>query len=124
MAGNWVEMGGASGVVEQFGVVQSGLSTTPYRMSASGTPAGLSGPCLVTSIMCITVGTTTPPSIHDDVDAADAEQLRWTRAIANLTAGQTYSLAGDGAAVIFTNGVYFTNSTGGVYIINAVPEAA
>jgi hypothetical protein len=109
-------------VVAQFGVVHSGLMVQPYRVTATGTPAGLSGPCLVESIMCLTVGTGGPVTIHDDVDAATAAQLRFTRAVGDMVAGTVYPLAGDGAAVVFTNGLYFTNSTSGVYIINAVPE--
>jgi hypothetical protein len=118
-APEWADLPGS---VDQFGVVHAGLMVEPYRVTGTGTPAGLSGPCLVESIMCLTVGTGGPVTIHDDVDAATAAQLRFTRAVGDMVAGTVYPLAGDGAAVVFTNGLYFTNSTSGVYIINAVPE--
>jgi len=106
----------------QFGLVQGGIVTTPYRVTGTGTPAGLSGPCLVESVKCIVVGTTTAPALHDDVDAATAAQKRWTRAIADLTIGDLIPVAGNGALMTFETGVYFTCPSGGEYIINAIVE--
>ena len=114
------ELAGAP--VGQFGLVQGGIVSRPYRVTATGTPAGLSGPCLVESIKCIVVGTTTAPALHDDVDAATATKLRWTRPIASLEVGDVLPLAGIGGLMTFETGVYFTCPTSGEYIINAVVE--
>jgi len=113
---------GGSAPETQFGVVHAGMITTPVRITATGQPAGFSAPCLVESIMCITPGTGGPVTIHDADDAADASKLRFSRAVADMVAGQLYPLSGDGSAVVFTTGMYITNSAGGLYVVNAVPE--
>lgn len=125
-ASNWIEFASPtspqSGIATQFGVVNSGLLTTPVYMTTTGQPPGYSGPCLVESIVPLTVGTGGPVTIHDDDSASTAANMRFSRAVADMVAGTVYPLAGDGSAMVFERGLYFTNSTGGIYILNVVNE--
>lgn len=103
----------------QFSTLQSGLMTDSVPMSATG--IAVSGPCAIVGIHCVTVGTGGPVTIHDDIDASDATRLRFSRAVANMTAGTYYPLVDDAqCAMLFDNGAYFTNSSSGVYVLDVV----
>lgn len=110
---------GAATYLSQFATTQQGLMTESVALTATG--VAVSGPCAVVGINCVTVGTGGPVTIHDDTDASDAAQLRFSRAVADMSAGTYYPLVDDAqCAMLFDNGVYFTNSTNGVYVVDVV----
>lgn len=103
-----------TGNLTAFGARRALPVWNKYEVSADGTPIGLSGPCVVGSIYCITAGTLT--GVYNSSGGAVGTNLV---PAAVLTARQRVDF-GDGLGALFTGGIYL-DITGGTYLVLAVP---
>ena len=105
----------AAGDLSQFGARRGIAEWIPYIVTATGTPAGLNGPCVVGAVVCIVAGTVN--GIYN-ASGAVSGATNLVPALA-MTALQRVKFGG-GRGVRFNAGVYL-DITSGTYMVLAMP---